>query len=101
MFARVVMFVSAMFLFTAVSPATSFAHEAGNRVPAAAKHKKEKKKGKKAKKTAVKKKAKAARVAKAKKRATHAPSHESSISHTPPEMKDDLPPPSVESTTEQ
>lgn len=72
-----------------------------DRSAASAKHKKAK--GKKAKKGKVKK-AKAAHKAKAKsKKASHAPTHEmgEGVNHTPPEMKEDLPAPSVESTTEQ
>lgn len=91
-------------LFALAMPVLSHATPVVERAPAAAKHKKGKARKAKA---AKKKKAKHAAKAKAKsKRASHAPKHETpaasgDISHTPPEMKDDLPPPSAESTTEQ
>ncbi|MGZ3694814.1 MAG: hypothetical protein ACXWQO_11605 [Bdellovibrionota bacterium] len=97
-------FVSLAFLFALALPAISHADDSaantfGGRYPASTKHHKAKKakkgKGKKAKSGGQ-------HHAKGKK-GTHAPSHNSDaggVNHTPPEMKEDLPAPSAESTTE-
>ena len=73
----------------------------GNRVPAATKHAKKKKATKKAKRGGKKSGGKAKRNAVAKRHRSHAPKAGSGApSHTPPPTADDLPMPSVESTTE-
>jgi hypothetical protein len=90
-------FVSLAFLLALALPIISHAEgsdEYGSRYPASTKHHKAKK-GKKGKA----KKAKGAHHAKNHK-GTHAPSKDSGVNHTPPEMKEDLPAPSAESTTE-
>lgn len=99
--------VSLAVLFVLALPLASLAqgNQYGSRYPAATtKHKKGK--AKKAKKAKAGKKAKGAH-AKAKKAKSHAPKRESldaqagsPVNHTPPEMKEDLPAPSAESTTE-